>query len=564
MTHPNPSTALASVTIDELVRCGVALFVASPGSRSTALVLAAAARADVDLVVSIDERSGGFHALGYAKATGDPAAVITTSGTAVANLLPAVVEAEASGTPLVVVSGDRPPEMRRVGANQTIDQPGLFGRFVRDDVELGPAERHPDAPRWWRSRIAQAMAAARGRSPAPGPVHLDVAFREPTVAVSDDGRSRDTPYAPSTSGRPGGAPWTQSLEADTPPRIELGRLVERLEGPGLVVAGSGCNGHPGPVDLGRRLGWPVLATAESGLRGRGDVVATGHHLAARLPDRPRTVLRFGAPGPSQTMASLVAGAADQIVVGDRWSDPFRVAATVVHGAIGATAEALAGEIEPHEGDDWLAWFEVNDAAVRSALTEALDTDLSEPALAHRLGTLDADVVAVASSMPIRDVEAYAFELPPIVANRGASGIDGFVSTALGMARTAGRAVALAGDLSILHDANGFLAEPRPRCVFIVADNAGGGIFSFLPQATHVGAEFERLFATPPGRSLGELAGFHRLAAERITAPSELAGAVDRVEADGGGFVIVETDRTENVRRHRELDTLAAEAVDAVG
>ena len=565
MTYPNPSTALATLVVDELVRAGVRLAVASPGSRSTAVTLALAARPEVDTVVSIDERSGSFHALGYAKATDSPAAVVTTSGTAVANMMPAVVEADAAGIPLVIVSTDRPPEMRGVGANQTIDQSAMFDRFVRAARELGPAELHPDAPRWWRSQVAQVVATARGWSGRPGPVHFNLAFREPTVPVADDGRTPTEPYPYDAPGRPDGRPWTSGVTPGGVGDDAVEAVADAVSNVsrGIVVAGGGTASGSAVAEVGARLGWPVVATAESGLRGRPGVIATGHHLLAHLPEPPEIVLRFGDPGPSQRLVGLSESDVPHIVVGRRWSDPFRWADTVVAGDPPAVAGALLGVLDddrpysPH-----LRWWRAADEAVTAALVAELGGVATEPGVAHHLGHLGADAVAVGSSMPIRDVEAYAFELPRLVANRGASGIDGFVSTALGMARASHHPVALAGDLSMLHDSNGFLLEPRPACVFVVVDNHGGGIFSFLPQADHAGRDFERLFSTPPRRDLAAFGAFHGLAVTRAGTIPELREAVG--ELDGiGGLVVVDTDRDQNVAEHRRLEAIAAEAIAGV-
>lgn len=559
MSYPNPSTALAQVLIDELVRGGVGLIVAAPGSRSTALALAAARHTGVELVVALDERSAAFHALGRSKATGRPAAVLTTSGTAVANLLPAVVEADLSGTPLVVLSSDRPAELRGVGANQTIDQVGIFPRVLRFVVDLGPGETHPEAPRWWRSTVAQGLGYATGFGTRPGPVQFNIAFREPTVPVSDDGRSRAEPFPYDAPGRDD-LPWTATRASRSPAAETVSAVVELLVGVerGVIVAGAGVGGAGAVAELGEVLGWPVLATAMSGLRGT-TALATGHHLAARV--RPEVVLRFGSPGPSRNLVDLASCDAIQIVVGPTWSDPARVANLMVDGSPGAIAAALNTEIgrktEGEEGvgraGEWIEWWRNADAAVRAALERELSGSLTEPAVAAVTGRLSADALVVASSMPIRDVESYAFEVPPVVANRGASGIDGLVSTALGVAGDGGRTAALTGDLSLLHDSNGFICRPRPTCAFVVVDNGGGGIFSFLPQAHHAGDDFERLFGTPPARSLELLAEFHHLQHHQVEDAGALEAAVESTwQAAESSLVVVESDRDSNVAEHQRL------------
>lgn len=565
MSYPNPSTALASIVVDELARGGVRLVTAAPGSRSTSLVMAVAARDDIELVICIDERSAAFHALGWVKAAGYPAAVITTSGTAAANLMPAVVEADLAGVPLVALTSDRPSELRGVGANQTITQRGLFGQYVRAEHDLGPAESHPDAPRWWRSIVAQSLGMGKGFGGRPGPVHVNLAFREPTVPVADDGRSRAEPYPHDHPGRADGAPWTEAIPATgLAPGTHLETLLAEIEtsSRGVIVAGSAGEAGRAAARLGSHLGWPVLATAESGLRRRGDVLATGHHLAGRA--EPDLVIRFGGPGPSRRMVELVCQPVFQAVVSPAWSDPGRHADLVIAGTAAAVVERLEESILGRVEDEWLSWWRTADAAVREALVPELETGLTEPAIAWSLGQVDSDLLVVASSMPIRDVEGYAFAAPPLVANRGASGIDGFVSTALGAARTGGTTAALTGDLSLLHDANGFLSEDPPPCVFVVVDNGGGGIFSFLPQAAHAADDFERLFAAPHRRDLAGFAAWHGLGHQRLQDVSDLPGAVKAAWSRGGvSLVVAETNRDENVAEHSRLDRIATQALSEI-
>ncbi len=562
MTYPNPSTALASVVIDELIRGGLELVVAAPGSRSTALVLAAANRSDLQMVMAVDERSAAFQALGWCKASGSLAAVVSTSGTAVANLLPAVVEADAAGSPLVLLTADRPPELRRVGANQTIEQPGIFGNFTRAVIEIGPAESRAEAPRWWRSMTSQGLSAALGWGGRPGPVHMDLAFREPTVAVPDDGRSSAEPYPFDQPGRPNRRRWTEARRARQPAPDDVHHLASTLDHAqrGLIVAGGGAPDADLLTALAFRLGWPVIATAESGVRGAAGVVSTAHHLLAAGPE-PDFVLRFGTPGPSRRIIDLVSRPITQAVVSGSWSDPGRTADLILDVDGDGMARALAEAIDGNEGGEWLEWWNTADREMRRTLTTELGTEITEPAVAAEAASADADVLVVASSMPIRDVESFAFAPPPLVANRGVSGIDGFVSTALGVARSGPRTLALAGDLSMLHDSNGFMCETRPDCVFVVLDNGGGGIFSFLPQAEHVGEPFDRLFTTPHGRDLAVLAEFHDLGFSRAQDTGQLSEAVDRGwEAGGCHLVVAATDRIDNVSEHRRLDGVARQVL----
>lgn len=550
LSAPNPSTALARVVIDELARGGVSHVVLAPGSRSAALALAAVEHPEIELAVVIDERSAGFHALGIGRVTGSPAAVVTTSGTAAANLFPAIVEADTGCVPLIVVTADRPPELRHVGANQTIDQVKLFGSYPRWFGEITVPEDRPGVVRFWRSTVSRAIAEALGAGGAGGPVHLDIGFREPVVPVSDDGRQAADPFTSDLGGRPDGAPWTALLTAGPHALADPEELGERV----VLWAGSEVDGAV--VDR----SWVVVAEPVARKKG---TVTTAHHLLAHdgFADRfgPDTVVTLGRPGLSRPASLALARAPRRIAVDPfAWSDPHR-----------DVSELRRFLPVPAGGDArWkTAWMEA-DAAVRSALDAALDAvdGPSEPRAARDVvrAIPRGGVLVVGSSMPVRDLDAY---MPPaevtVISNRGASGIDGFVSTALGVAATAGRpVVALCGDLSLLHDANGFLVDPRPSCVFVVVNNDGGGIFSFLPPAAFP-ESFERVFGTPHGRSLERLAALYDLSYQRVSHPSTLGDLVaSGLEAGGVWLLEIRTDRTANVAAHRVLDAVAAATLDA--
>lgn len=552
---PNPSTALARVVIDELTRNGVRHLVCAPGSRSAALVIAAWEHPHLAVHVEIDERSAGFFALGVAKATGVPAAVVTTSGTAVANLYPAVVEADTSFTPLMVISADRPPELRHAGANQTIDQVKMFGERVRWFVDVPPAVDEPWENPYWRSTVCRAVAEAIGRSAPPGPVHLNLGFREPLVPLSDDGRTSAPPYRASIAGRPDGRPWTAGGDRTVPGGGHpIGGEARR---PLVVVGDGGCRGLE---DLIGRV--PVVAEGHSGWR-RPGTITTAHHLLGHqgfvrrhLPDLVVTVGRVGL---SPHVSALVARTERHLAVSPwGWPDPARTAWGLTHD--------LVESLRPEPG--WTeAW-----ARAESVAREALDGFLDgmsrpvEPRVvrdAVRVVEGRATLV-VGSSMPIRDLDWFgpAGDVE-VIANRGASGIDGLVSTALGAAAGGRRIVALLGDLALLHDSSGLLVDPRPSAVLVVLNNDGGGIFSFLPQARFPGY-VDRLFATPRGRNLADLARLYDLAHVRIERASELEDAViGGLNREGTTLVEVPGDRSENLEVHRaatravhrRLDTL---------
>ncbi|MBW3667349.1 MAG: 2-succinyl-5-enolpyruvyl-6-hydroxy-3-cyclohexene-1-carboxylic-acid synthase, partial [Actinobacteria bacterium] len=369
MTQPNPSTAMARALIDELARGGVRLVVISPGSRSAALAIAAAGHPLVESRVVLDERSAAFFALGRAKATGEPAAAISTSGTAPANYLPAVVEADLSLTPLIVVSADRPAEMRGVGANQAIDQKRLFGDKVRRFAELAAPGPRTDSKHHWRATTAEAVARARGWAGRPGPVHLNAAFREPTVPVADDGRTRAETYPHGIEGREGGTPWLR-LPVPGPPRPPVPELGDP-DRP-LLVLGEGQYERASMREQVERLGWPVLATALSGMRDGGVVTSYHHLLAAGIPEylRPDLVIAVGAVGPSPRLESLVSSA-PVIVRVDRWGrrlDPDRSATHLLH----ADPVALLGELSTSVGSRWAETWAGADATARMAIRKVIE------------------------------------------------------------------------------------------------------------------------------------------------------------------------------------------------
>jgi 2-succinyl-5-enolpyruvyl-6-hydroxy-3-cyclohexene-1-carboxylate synthase len=534
MTHPNPSTALARVIVDELVHGGVRFIAIAPGSRSGALAIAAAGHPEVDTRVVIDERSAAFWALGVARASLRPTAVIATSGTAPANFFPAVVEADMSCVPLVVVSADRPAEQHGIGANQTIDQVEMFGRKVRMYRGIEAPDAGTDANTAWRQTVRELIAVATGR-PMPGPVHLNVAFHEPTVPMTDDGRTRahvygfDTPRLVTeepAAPRPGGAGL--DLEADR----------------GVVVAGDGEYDRVALAAEAARLGWPVVATALSGMRGSEVISSYRYLFADEIPEEflPRTVVAVGGIGPDPSLEDLAAVAPTRVRV-DSWGrhiDPGRNATSIIAAD---PVEMLRG-VSGSARDPWATRWHEADADVRSRVVAEIEgrEHMSGGGVAHALNLVERGALVVASSLPVREVDAHLTTPGPVFANRGASGIDGFVSTALGVAAVRPRTVALTGDLSLLHDSNGFLHDGPTDLTIVVVDNSGGGLFDSLPQARHA-PEFERLFITPPHRDLAGLLEFHGARVVVADELGEVTGAIgEAVDRPGLDAVIVPVDR----------------------
>jgi 2-succinyl-5-enolpyruvyl-6-hydroxy-3-cyclohexene-1-carboxylate synthase len=568
------TTAFARVLVDEWARAGIADACLTPGSRSAPLALALADNDRIRLHVHVDERSAAFFALGAAKAGGTPTVVLCTSGTAAANFHPAVLEAHHSRTPLVVCTADRPPELRDTGAGQTIDQVDLYGEAVRWFCDTGVPTDHPGAGAAWRSIASRTVAEALD-SP-PGPVHLNVPFREPLVPTG-------APLVPAP-GRPEGRPWTTTTAARRVPDAgTVDRLAQSIgDHPrGLIVAGWGTEASPALVErVAAAARWPVLADPISGLRQGGHAVST-YEALLRVPGfinrhRPDLVLRLGAAPTSKALTAWPGPDVPQLLVdpADAWLDPGRGAterlAVDEDALLDALAVALTSRASPSA--PWLDAWRTADRAARAALDDLLDgweTPFEGRIARDVVDVLpDGTALFVASSMPVRDIEAFSRPRAGVrfLANRGVSGIDGFVSTVLGAAAASdGPTVALLGDLCFLHDQNGLLgaADRGVDATFVVLDNDGGGIFSFLPQA-ELPEHFERLFGTPHGIDLGALAAVHNVAAERIEKAGDLPAALEAAVAAGGvRVVIVTTDRADNVARHREAWTVVAAALTAV-
>jgi 2-succinyl-5-enolpyruvyl-6-hydroxy-3-cyclohexene-1-carboxylate synthase len=580
----NRNTALASAMVEELARCGLRRAVISPGSRSTPLAVALWREPSIEVTVVLDERSAGFFALGTALATGVPAAVLCTSGSAAANLHPAVVEADEAGVPMLVLTADRPPELRDIGAGQTIDQLKLYGDAVRWFCEVGTHEADDEGLLHFRAVACRAYAGASG-DPRPGPVHLNVPWREPLAPIPIEGQVIATnPLA--LEGR-GEAPLSRVAVA--PPRAEgalLDRIAERMESAwrGLIVAGR--QPDPAVADalaaLAAAVGYPILAEPTSQLRrgphDRSLVISTYDHVARDRPGalEPSLILRVGDLPTSKPLRQWLAAieGLEQIVIDPRgeWREPTRRADTIVRADPVATARSLTERmVRLRPGASAVAgspfaggWLAV-DRAVREAIDERLDRlrEVSEPGIWASLGrTLrDGDSVLAASSMPVRDLEAFLRPGPEGVrfaANRGANGIDGLVSTAAGLAAGSGaRTWAVLGDLALFHDLGGLaVARDLPELRLIVIDNSGGGIFHFLPQAeTMEEAEFEALLGTPSGLDPEAAARMFGLTATSPKTPAEL----DEALTGDLRMIVVRTDREQNLELHRALSRLAAAA-----
>jgi 2-succinyl-5-enolpyruvyl-6-hydroxy-3-cyclohexene-1-carboxylate synthase len=559
MSEAERAFAAAWWVVDDLVRFGMEQAAVSPGSRSTPLALALARHPHVRLHVHLDERAAGFFALGIAKATGRPVAVACTSGTAAAELLPAVVEASMARATLVLLTADRPPELRGVGANQTIDQVGLFGGYVRASIDA-PVPGDVADEQTWHDVVLELTRASMGLPP--GPVHLNLPFREPLV-----GAPQVLPASP-----PSG---TDSTLSAVPQPEEIDALERELTSTmdGVLVAGSMRESPPTLPELAVRVGWPLLAEPTSNLRVPGALSAGSLLLAdARFANEhvPEIVVQFGAAPTSRAVLELVRRAGRLVTVDQDHlvADPHRKAAWTLRAEpAGFVSELLTGS-EPAGNGAWLrAWTDADERA-REAVDATIDgwDEPFEGRVARDVARSirDGGVLVVGSSMPVRDLDAYMTPRRGIgvLANRGASGIDGFVSTALGVSASGVPMTALCGDLTLLHDIGSLIwsASRDHNGVFVVPNNDGGVIFSFLPQREL--PEFEELFTTPHGLDLGAICRAGGAGHARVEQAADLIPAVERAR-EAGGLQVVEVpiDRARNVERHAEVHAAVSAALE---
>ncbi len=548
---------------DELARCGMEHACTAPGSRNTPIVLSLVREPRIRSWSHIDERCAGFFALGAAKRSGRPVAVTCTSGTAAANLAPAVIEARHARVPLIVLSADRPPELREVGAGQTIDQVKLYGDAVKWFFEVGVDTATPESLRWIRTLACRAYwTALHG---APGPVHLNFPLREPLVL--------DAPLPEDDTARDGDRPYV-AFDAPAPSVPAsgchpFGRIV--------IVAGAERDGTAGRELAGfaARAGIPLLADPLSGAR-HGRAVIAHYDLLLRDPSfadahRPEFVIRTGDLPTSKPLRAWLAGLeAAQIAVDPDgvWHDPSAVVGMRVRAPTRALLDGLTGsEIIPAE-PEWLASWRAADDAAAEALIGALGDELSEPLVARSLGQwLDGRAILfVASSMPIRDVELYLparEDGPRVLANRGANGIDGTVSSAFGAAAAGeGPVVLLIGDVALAHDIGGLLAARRLglSLTIVLLNNDGGGIFHFLPVSGETDA-FEEHVATPHGLDFAHAAALYGCEFVRPSTVADLRGTVAASIARTGTTIIeVRTGRVENLDLHRRAADAALSAI----
>lgn len=553
MTPADVQITFCATLVDQWVALGMEHAVVSPGSRSTPMALALAARDDLQVHVAHDERTAAFMALGIGLSTGLPAALLCTSGTAAAHFHAAVVEADLSGVPMVVLTADRPPELQGIGAPQTIDQVELYGDVVRLFVNADV----PDAEmaHTWRDLATDAWLAASGVDA--GPVHLNLPFREPLVGTIGE-------LPPALDG------LDELFDDDVyfMTRLSMEELAGMLAHPhGVVVAGRGVDDPDAVAALADALGWPVLADPRSGCRSLPQAVCAFDSLLRHEPfataQRPAVVLHLGEAPASKVLGQWLqaSGAVHvQVHAQGRTIDPLGIITERVYGDASTVCEAVLPSLAVQPDPSWTSAWSTAEALAQQAIAAQCAADFSEPAVARALSTVPGRLV-LSSSMPVRDVEWFGAPSSTVVhSNRGANGIDGVLATAIGVAIGSDEpTVVLLGDVAFCHDQSSLtaLAARQLPLTIVVVDNDGGGIFSFLPQrATLTTERFEQLFGTPHGTDLVALGRAHGLGARDAYSAADLASALTDREAV---VVRVRSTRDGNVAAHDALHAAVAAA-----
>jgi 2-succinyl-5-enolpyruvyl-6-hydroxy-3-cyclohexene-1-carboxylate synthase len=594
MSPPTDTYMLLRAFVDELTRCGMRAACTSPGSRCAPLVLSLARDERLRCFSHIDERCAGFFALGLAKATGLPVAVACTSGTAAAELLAATIEAREARVPLLLLTADRPPELRDTGAGQAIDQLKLYGSAAKWFFEVDVQGAGVEQLRWMRMLACRAYwTTLEGR---PGAVHLNFPLREPLVIEQD--------LPQEETGREGASPYVRRVAAAVASSADAARLGDRLSRArrGVLVAGRHERGTPlgqAAAAFAAAAGWPLLADPLSGARRGGAAIA---HYDALLRDErfvssvaPDLVLRVGDLPVSKPLRTWLAGldGSCQVAIDPdgAWQDP----AAVLRESYAVDAAETLRELARVQGqpggtvlsseEDWLGvWRSADERAAEAILGVLGDRELCEPAVAAELGVLlpEEATLFVASSMPVRDVETFwpvRADPPRVLCNRGASGIDGTVSSAFGVAAAGGGGpvVLLIGDVALAHDIGGLIASRRLalKLTVVLLENGGGGIFDFLPVSRagmarehhpHAGASvaagpgqaplediYTQHIATPTGLDFAVAAALYGITHERVGNVHELRAALERSLAGSESSVIeVRGERAANVEVHRQV------------
>ncbi|WP_070120387.1 2-succinyl-5-enolpyruvyl-6-hydroxy-3-cyclohexene-1-carboxylic-acid synthase [Bacillus marinisedimentorum] len=577
-TANNALTRYTAAFVDELVNSGVVDAVISPGSRSTPMAMTMAHHPGMNVWLEIDERSAGFFALGKAKASARPVALVCTSGTAAANYMPAVVEAYLSRVPLLVLTTDRPHELRDVGAPQAIDQLNLYGKYAKWFAEMALPEESDAMLRYARSFAGRAAATAK-QGPA-GVVHMNFPYREPLIPdftidhLWEGGRMNRDAYIVISPG---------IKTADQALLRKLGAELAGIEN-GLIVCGP--NEDQGFEDavagLADKLQYPVLADPLSQLRSgehNKKWIIDGYDAFLRSEKikkkaKPDIIIRFGAMPVSKPFLLYLKTHPEtrQIIIDEDggWREPTLLASDMIHSNAGQFCDSLKEVLPQRDETDWARqWLNWNAETVSVLKASALNEKIFEGQLFRELQELmpEGSLLFVGNSMPVRDLDSFFFNTGQSIrtmANRGANGIDGIVSSALGAASVQAPMVLVIGDLSFYHDMNGLLASKlyKLNATIVVVNNDGGGIFSFLPQAQH-SQHFEDLFGTPHGLDFKHAAELYKGEYCKVDSWSGFRTAVsEAVSFEGLNIIEVPTDRKDNVKQHKDVWRAVMEVVES--
>jgi 2-succinyl-5-enolpyruvyl-6-hydroxy-3-cyclohexene-1-carboxylate synthase len=575
VNHQENLTAYIAAFIAELVKTGVVDVVISPGSRSTPMAMLMAEHPDLRIHMHMDERSAAFFALGIAKASRKPVAILCTSGTAAANYYPAIIEANISRIPLIVLTADRPHELRDVGAPQAIDQIHLYGKYVKWFVEMAPPENTEAMIHYARTVCARAAATAL-RSPA-GPVHLNFPFREPLVPDLEKPDLFDLPVR--TNGYVTIEPGVITL-----PEAKYQELASELSyfQKGLIICGPQDEEFFAEAVIGfaQALNFPILADPLSQLRSgkhSKDFIIDAYDSFLRSEDckkvlKPDVIIRFGAMPVSKALTIFIKENKDiphyVIDRGAGWRDPALAASHMIYCHEGEFCRSISKQIlEKRTSAYFQTWMDIN-KLTKAQLAKINDLEeLSEGKLFYQLGELipEGATLFVGNSMPIRDLDTF-FHVNEksirVMANRGANGIDGIVSTALGAASVTGPLYLVLGDLTFYHDLNGLLAAKLYELdiKILLINNNGGGIFSFLPQASQP-KHFELLFGTPVDLNFSHVVKMYGGTFDTISSWDQFTSSfLKNREYHGLSVMEMPTGRERNVVEHRELWNLVSREI----
>ncbi|MCK1994884.1 2-succinyl-5-enolpyruvyl-6-hydroxy-3-cyclohexene-1-carboxylic-acid synthase [Peribacillus muralis] len=577
MNDQDALTAYAASFVDELAENGVKHVVVSPGSRSTPLAILLVEHPDIEIHINVDERSAAFFALGMAKALKEPVGLLCTSGTAAANYYPAIIEAYYSRVPLIVLTADRPHELRDVGAPQAIDQIHLYGRQVKWFVEMALPERTDEMIRYARTVGARAVATAAA-DPA-GPVHLNFPLREPLIPNLEQAKEcRQKRMAPAVLIESG----VRTLSAS---QIEAVATTLSQAKQGLIV----CGELPDPemkeeiVALAETLAFPLLADPLSQLRsGSHDkgVIIDAYDTFLRdettkASFSPDMIIRFGAMPVSKPLLLFMKKQKQAITLvvdgGAGWREPAGLATNMIYCEEREFCQRVGEKISGAADDEWLRIWQTINGATKNALASVRDeAELSEGKLFALLADMlpKQSTLFVGNSMPIRDLDTFFMNNEKgirTLANRGANGIDGVVSTALGVSTVAENTVLAIGDLSFFHDMNGLLAAKlqKQNITILLINNDGGGIFSFLPQANEK-EHFETLFGTPHGLDFSHTAKLYGGKYNKVQSWDELQRVVtESFQIQGLKIIEVPTERESNLHKHRNLWSFVSQEIKLV-